>query len=149
MKLDPRSQAFTGSNRNAGRGGNFADRLHLVRWAGFLEPQGIVGLESPRQPNRRRCRHLTMSTEEDIGPVTDRFANLAQVVFATVELGQRQFATSLETVRPGRVLLDRGKTHIDIIERACRRRITVVLDIGCAFTRTAVGGQGSSNHNGS
>ena len=141
VKLDPRRQSLAGRDRDRRRASNAADGVHLVRRAGFLEPQRVIGLEPAREPNRRCRRHLAVGTEQDIGTVANRFADFAHIVFAAGEFGKRQLAPALETVRTGRILLDRGKAHVEVIERARRGGVTVMIDVGRAFARIAVSRQ--------
>ena len=74
-----------------------------------------------------------MGADEDVGPVSHRFANAPHAVFAARELVQRKLAPALEAVRPGGVLLEGGEPHLDVLEGPLRRRVTIVVDVPEGF----------------
>ena len=57
------------------------------------------------------------------------------------QLGQRRLAAGLDALGTGGVLLDRGKAHVDVVERT-RRRLTVVIHVGRARAGITVRRQG-------
>ena len=75
-----------------------------------------------------------MTVEQNIRAIAERFSQSPCAIFAS-----RQLPTALNCVRSCGILLDCREAHLDVIESALGRCVTVVINIGLPEVRLCAG----------
>ena len=123
-------KALAGRDRDAGRARHERHLLRRIRGHGLLEPQRIVGLEAPREPDRPRSRHLSVGAEQQVGARADRLAQLAHEALAQFQRLKRQLPAVEGRVRSRRVELDRREPLGHILRGPLGGELRVLVDVG-------------------
>ena len=133
-------EPLAGGDRDARAARHPRHLLGRIRRHRLLEPQRIVGLEAPCQPQRSRSGHLPVGAEQQIGTRADGGAQLPHEALGELERRQRELPPVERRVRARRIELQRREPLREIFRGTLGGEIRVLVDVGAVTgTRVDVG----------
>ena len=121
-------QPLPGRHRHRRRRRHPRQLERRIRRHRLLEPQGIIGRDPPRQPDRAGGGELSVRPDDQIRPVAHRLAQPPQEPLRPVEVAKRRLMPAEDRIRPRRIELQRRPPRLDHPRRRRRRRLGIVVE---------------------